>query len=384
MNFFSGVRHGHQILLIIALLIGSCEPRKTSPPNVSELEDYFGHIFSDSEPGGAILIKAGPEVLFSHGYGMADMKTRGPVTSNTLFNLGSISKTFVANAILILRDEGKLSLEDSLIRYFPEFKNKNIAGKVRIKHLLNHTSGLSDNRRVSHDTLFYLTAKDAENWHPVTQADTLLFEPGSRFQYSNPAYNGLALIIEKVSGMEWQDFVLQKIMEPSGMTRSTITNGRHPERGVAHAYVNNGGAWIEDDYGEEPTFAAAGNGGVWSSVEELALYENALRSSTFLSSETIEESRTIKYPFADGDPGAKLTWSWFEPKVGWSWFINDRRGMQVIGHTGTQGGFIANYVSIPDKKIFFVILCNSPRDVYAMSDKLMDWLKNEDLLTTGN
>ena len=383
MNFFSGAQCVRLVFLLVSALVMACEPRKASP-DLSELEAYFNDVFSETGPGGAVLIKAGGEVLLSRGYGMADIQNGERVTPNTLFNVGSISKTFVANAILILRDEGKLSLEDSLIHYFPEFKNKNIAARVRVKHLLSHTSGLPDNRHVSRDTIYYLTAKDAENWYPVTQADTLLFEPGTRFQYSNPAYNGLALIIEKVSGMKWQDFVLQEIMKPSGMSTSTITDGPHPESGVSHAYVKSGNEWIEDDYGEEPTFAAAGNGGVWSSVVEMALYENALRSATFLSSKTVDEARTIQLSDAGRAHAGTSGWSWFDPNVGWSWFLNHRDGVEVIGHTGTQGGFIANYVTIPSQEIFFVILCNSPRDVYAMSNKIMAWLKKEGLLKAGN
>ena len=171
-----------------------------------ELDDYFKQQVPADEPGVAVLIARGDGILFSKGYGVSDMTTKEPITTKTLFNLGSISKTFVANAILLLQEQGKLSVEDSIFRYFPGFRNKKLAQKIKIKHLLSHTSGLPDNRQVSKDTLFYLTAKDAENWYPVTQTDTLVFEPGERFEYSNPAFNGLALIIEQVSGMKWQKF----------------------------------------------------------------------------------------------------------------------------------------------------------------------------------
>src|ERR1041384_2021049 len=190
----------------------------------------------------------------------------------------------------MLRDEGKLSLEDSLIKYFPEFKNKDIARKVKIKHLLTHTSGLPDLRPVEEQWEFYLTANDAQNWQPVTQADSLEFEPGSRYKYSNPAFNALALIIEKVSGQKWQDFVAERIFKPAGMTASTITDGSHPETGVSHGYVLENDKWSELDYGEEPTFCAAGNGGVWSSAEELFKYQKALENATFSNAATIKES----------------------------------------------------------------------------------------------
>ncbi len=377
---FISKRRAIHLLINVSGIISclSCVSPRGSDYGTGELSVYFDSIFTDSEPGGAVLVMHQDKVLFSNGYGLADLVSRDTITTRTLFNIGSISKTFVANAILKLRDEGKLSLDDSLIQYFPEFKTPSIASRVKIRHLLTHTSGLPDNRRVYQDTVFYLTARDAGNWYPETQVEELMFEPGSKFQYSNPAFNGLALIIEKVTGMKWQDYVTENIFRPAGMRTSTITDGPYPQTGVSHGYVLNHGKWIEDDYGEEPTFAAAGNGGVWSSVEELALYEKALRESTLLSKESILESRTIQYR---GNSDEQTNWSWFSSTLGLSWFINTtRRDVTVIGHTGTQGGFIANYVSIPEADVFFTILCNSPRDIYAMSDRIMEWLDAQGLL----
>jgi CubicO group peptidase (beta-lactamase class C family) len=124
-------------------------------------------------------------------------RTREPASTRTLFNVGSITKTFVASAILMLQEQGKLSVEDNLLGYFPGFKHKDIAARVQIKHLLTHTSGLPDIRNVRENRTFYLTAKDAESWYPITQTDALTSEPGSQYAYSNPAFNGLALIIER-------------------------------------------------------------------------------------------------------------------------------------------------------------------------------------------
>jgi CubicO group peptidase (beta-lactamase class C family) len=346
-------------ITFIGFLMFSCASKKNSP-TVDVIHEYASTYFPSNEPGGAILIMKGDSIIFSEGYGLADLVTKEPITPKTLFNLGSISKTFVANAILILQERGGLSVEDSLLKYFPDFKNKSIASKVKIKHLLTHTSGLPDNRHVNDDTVFYLTAKDHENWYPETQVDALEFEPGSRFEYSNPAFNGLALIVEKVSGMPWQEFVEENIFRPSGMKATTITNGPHPDKGVSHGYILNHGHWIEDDYGEEPTFAAAGNGGVWSSVEELALYEQAHRKAIFLKPETIGDARTIKR-FSNWN-------SEVQPFIGWSWFITEEGGKHTVGHPGSQGGFLTNYIVIPEKEILLVILCNAPREEYEMKD----------------
>lgn len=358
--------------LTMILLILNCKDTKettgqTDILDTSQLDSYFSINMPADEPGGAILIMKDDSIIFSKGYGLADLELKTKIDENTLFNIGSISKTFVSNAILMLQAEGKLSVEDNMAKYFPNFKNKAIADKVKIKHLITHTSGLQDNRETKTDSIFYLTAKDEENWYPTTQAEDLNFEPGTHYEYSNPAYNALALIIEEVSGMKWQKYVADNIFKPSGMTTSTITDGPHPETGVSHAYLKSNGDWIEKDYGEEPTFAAAGNGGVWSSVNELAKYELALQEHKFISDSILEDSRTIK-PWPDWQDDTA-------PFIGWSWFIDKTTdGLKTVGHTGSQGGFLCNYVTVPQKDITFIILCNTRRDVDGFTEFITEWL----------
>ncbi len=368
-GLFSLIARYNAILFPVLCLLG-CTPKESKQQELAhKLDDYFSKEFPLNEPGGAVLIAKGDSVVFSKGYGLADLDKKELISERTLFNLGSISKTFVANAILILQERGKLSVEDSLYKYFPNFRNKIIAKKVKIKHLLSHTSGLPDNRHVSADSVFYLTAKDAANWYPVTQTETLVFEPGEKFEYSNPAFNALALIVEQVSGMKWQQFISENIFKPSGMITSTITDGPYPEKGVSHGYARVHGRWREDDYGEEPTFAAAGNGGVWSSIEEMALYEQALRKAVFLQPAAIAQSWTVFNPphWSDSVP----------PKRGWSWEINQTSdGFKTVEHHGDQGGFICNYVHLPDQQILFVILCNGRRDEPRFSRDVMNMLQN--------
>lgn len=162
-----------------------------------QFDSLFQSYFKPDEPGGAVLLVKNGEVIYKKGFGIADINTQEPVTTQTLFNTGSISKTFVAYGILKLASEGKLSLTDDLYKYFPDFKNKAIAKKVKLYHLLTHTSGIPDSRQVQNNHDFYLTAKDEANFAPLKQTDTLQFEPGTKYRYSNPVFNGLALIIEK-------------------------------------------------------------------------------------------------------------------------------------------------------------------------------------------
>lgn len=358
-------------LLTLVILLCTCKEAPLSPTFSSELDALFQNELPENEPGGTVLILKGDSILFSKSYGLADLETGEKITPNTLFNTGSISKTFVAYGILKLRDEGALSLEDSLARFFPDFDQPEIARKVRVKHLLAHTSGLPDLRKTDEDSLFYLTAKDAENWAPIKRAQALNFEPGEKYQYSNPAFNGLALIIEQVSGRKWQDYIREKIMIPAGMTSSTITDGPHPQEGVAHAYVKEGGRYREYDYGEYPTFAASGNGGVWSSANELAKYELAIRSAAFIREASIAESRQVYQPenWADSLP----------PFLGFSWFIRPAtppRNVRIVEHTGTQGGFYSFHLSIPEKEILYVGLFNRPVAREMLMEKGLELIEN--------
>jgi CubicO group peptidase (beta-lactamase class C family) len=332
------------------------------------LDSLFQSYFKPGEPGGAVLLVKDNKMIYQHGFGIADINTKEPITTKTLFNIGSISKTFVAYGILNLAREGKLSLEDDLYKYFPDFKNSAIAKKVKLYHLLTHTSGIPDSRRVDEQREFYLTAKDAENFAPLRQTDTLQFEPGTKYKYSNPAFNGLALVIEKITGKKWQEYIKQLIFQPAGMKTSTITDGPHPESGVSHAYfVNDKKQFEELDYGEEPTFAAAGNGGVWSSVEELWKYEQAIQQHKFLSEEWIKRSRTV-YPFPQWQDS-------IAQRLGLSWFINTNPRL-MIGHTGSQGGFISDYCWWPEEKIFYVLLCNIPKPIQEIRGRAFELVKS--------
>jgi CubicO group peptidase (beta-lactamase class C family) len=347
------------LLFSVCLLMTACATRNDNEA-LKELDTMLAEEFKADQPGGSVLVMKGDRTVFSGNYGVADLQTKEKITENTLFNLGSISKTFVSNGILILNEKGKLSLEDSLAQYFDDFKNSNLAGKIRIKHLLSHTSGMPDIRNVSDNFDFFLTAKDDENFAPIKLADSLNFEPGEKFEYSNPAFNGLALIIEKVSGQNWQKFIKDSIFEPAGMQTSTITDGPWPQEGVAHAYSLSNGKYAEDDYGEYPTFAAAGNGGVWSSVRELAAYERAIENNIFLGKKLTEESRSVFHPESWTDSA--------NPFIGYSWFIGEERfldeensfGVRFIYHLGDQGGFRTFYIVIPEKDILFVGLFNRP------------------------
>lgn len=350
-------------------LLSSCKLKAHQEENFqNSLDLYFRSTIKSDGPGIAIIVaKPNKDILFAMGYGVEDINTKAPITSKTLFNLGSVSKTFVGFAILKLQEQGKLSIEDPILKYFPNFKDSNLVKDIKIKHLLSHTSGLPDNRPVDKDSVFFLTANDEQNFAPILQNDSLLFQPGERFEYSNPAFNGLALIVEKVSGQKWQQYIKENIFNPSGMATSVITDGAFPDKGVSHGYQQVNGKWQEYDFGEYPTFCASGNGGVWSSVEELLLYEEAIQKNKFVSDSTVKLARRVFIPSNWKDT--------IPPNIGFDWFTETFEGLKAIGHTGDQGGFRADYFYYPEKKIFIGMISNGSHDLGKVRKKVLELMK---------
>ncbi|GAB0156413.1 hypothetical protein CHRYSEOSP005_16780 [Chryseobacterium sp. Alg-005] len=341
----------------------------------TKLDSAFSDIFRDNEPGGSIFIQQGEKVLYEKSYGLADLQTKEKFTSKTVSNIGSITKTFVAYGVLILQDRKMLSVEDNLFKFFPDFKNKSIASKVQLRHLLTHTSGLPDSRGVEKDSVFYLTAKDEENFRPLKLTDSLDFEPGSKWEYSNPAYNGLALVIEKVSKTKWQRFISKNIFKPSGMKNSKITNGKYPHKNVAHGYIFKDNTYHECDYGEYPTFTAAGNGGVWSSVEDLRKYIKAIQECKITNCNIIESSQTTQTP-----ENWKKENPMFHSGV---WFVHKgfyaeqktEESVNVIEHSGDQGGFKSHLIMIPEKNISIIWLTNNNKFITGPVRRILLQLK---------
>lgn len=354
----SGPSFFFSVLLVVLFSI-SCSAQSRDELLKMKLDSAFSGVFHDNEPGGSIFIQQGEKVLYEKSFGLANLKTKEKFTSKTISNTGSITKTFVAYGILILQDRKKLSVEDHLLKFFPDFKNKSIAAKIKLRHLLTHTSGLPDIRGVEKDSVFYLTAKDEENFRPLKLTDSLNFEPGSKWEYSNPAYNGLALVIEKTSKMKWQHFIDSNIFKPSGMKSSKITDGKYPDKNVAHGYIFKNDQYQEYDYGEYPTFTAAGNGGVWSSIEDLRKYIKAIQRCKITHCDIIESSQTVQAP-----ENWKKENPMFHSGV---WFVHKgfyaeqktEESVDVIEHAGDQGGFKSHLIMIPEKNISIIWLTNN-------------------------
>ena len=174
------------------------EINKQKIPDISRLEKIVKDLFPEDEPGAAVLIKKEGEILFENYYGLSSLPNKTKVDSNSNFLIASISKQFTAVAALQLVSKGKVSLEEPLNKYFPEYTDP-LWKKIKLKHLLSHTSGIPDNCTANLNKSQIIYGDEELNLQYLTNLTELHFEPGSEFEYSNPAYVLIGKLIEKIT-----------------------------------------------------------------------------------------------------------------------------------------------------------------------------------------
>lgn len=298
---------------------------------------------TQNEPGASVLVFQKNKIIFKKGYGISNIETGVPIETNTNFRLASVTKQFTAMCILLLEKRGKLSLNDSLTKYFTSFP---AYGKgIRIKDLLTHSAGLVDyedlmpeNQSVQlHDTncmqLMYMT-------------DSLYFPAGTKYKYSNTGYSILALIVEQVSGVPFAQFLKDNIFKKIGMKttvafeegKSTVAN-----RAFGHSLKN--GVWIQTD--QSMTSAVLGDGGIYTNVEEYSKWVKALWSNKFISS--AKQKRAWDKTVLDN--GTIIDY-------GYGWHVEDFRGITHPYHDGSSIGFRNSAGLYPDRKLMIVVLTN--------------------------
>jgi len=331
-------------------MLNSCKSSTTSFENaINEIDVLFSSLYPKNEPGAAVLILKGDSVIFEKGYGVADMQSMNPINGNTFFNIASVSKQFSAVALMILASEGKLGLDDNIKRWFPEFKSP-LLEKITLKHLLSHTSGIPDSRDRS-DKYFVTTATDTQSYAYIGTLDKLNFEPGSKYEYMNPTFQLMYTIIERSSGKGFDEFMRERIFEPSGMSETIYFEADKIIPRMAHAYMLNkdSGSFEEYDYGEESFFATKADGGIYTSVREFVNWEIALRKNILIDERMIIEAQTPKIEIQE------IPFTHY----GYGWFIENRPGFPTkIYHTGNNGGFQIYAGRYPQQKILYLVFSN--------------------------
>ncbi|HEX9162898.1 MAG TPA: serine hydrolase domain-containing protein [Thermoanaerobaculia bacterium] len=294
--------------------------------------DYNGEV-----PGASVIVVHGDRVVLRRAYGFANLEDRVAATPATHYRLASVTKQFTAAAILSLEQQRKLSLDDSIRRWLPSLPA--YADAITIRHLLTHSSGLVDYE----DVIPEGTTKqvhDADVLRLVAAQPNTYFAPGTSYRYSNGGYALLALIVEKASGQRFAGYLRAQIFEPLGM-RTTVAH----EEGIstvvdrAYGYSREGTGWRRTD--QSNTSAVLGDGGIYTSVDEMVNWARALDSGRFAEA---------MVPRVDSDkPGVRY---------GYGWRIGETGGRRIVWHTGETRGFRNAIVRLPDERLTVVVLTN--------------------------
>lgn len=266
----------------------------------ANLEKLFVDIKKRELFNGTVLVAKKGEILYEGAFGDADLSTNRPLTLQSVFNLASVSKPITASAILLLIQEDKLSLDDPVQKWIPNFPYEGIT----IRHLLNHTSGLPDYLDLFE--MYWNKAKIADNddllRYLIKYKPERLFAPNERVEYSNTGYILLAIIVERVTDMNFADFLQDNIFKPLKMTRTQAVGVRKENIEIddyAYGYVYDvyaGQYVLADDFEESKMVTyldgMLGDGGVQSTVRDLYLYERALSTGNFIKDELLKEAYT--------------------------------------------------------------------------------------------
>jgi len=330
-------------LLALMTTLAATTAAELNVHQIARLDALFGKFAQPDAPGASVMVIHHGQPVFARGYGLADLETRVPCSTNTNFRLASVTKQFTAMAIMILAERKELSLDERLTDLFPEFPA--CGSGITVRQLLTHTSGLPDYEGLI-PTGTTLPVLDRDVLRLLLKQDKTSFPPGSRFRYSNSGYALLALIVETRSGQTFAGFLKANIFAPLGMTQTLAYEqgvSTVPHRAFGHSLKSN--AWQRTD--QSLTSSVLGDGGVYSSVADLLKWDAALYTTKLVSSEMLEHAFTSATP--TDQPGRGY---------GFGWHICEYRGLKEIWHGGETIGFRARIARFPEKEFTVIILAN--------------------------
>jgi CubicO group peptidase (beta-lactamase class C family) len=371
--------------LVLILLLPNLFPhsdRHSQGQLAPALDPMFSPLADAQSPGVAVLVRKDGRTVFERGYGVRELRTFAKIDPQTNFRLASCSKQFTAMSIMLLVHDGKLRYDDKLSDVFPDFP---AYGKsITIRHLLNHTSGLPD-----YEDLMAAgeKRKGAPIWTPMRQiqdAEVLdlleresagKFTPATQWSYSNSGYVVLGLVVAKISGQPFREFLRERIFVPLKMTQTLAFQkgiNEVPHRAYGHSKEAN--AWKETD--QSPTSATLGDGGIYSSLNDLAEWDEALAQHTLLTEKEMQPALTPaqltaraqpQWP-ADSDRPAGTPVSY-----GFGWFLDPYRNHARMWHYGDTIGFHTYIQRFPADSLTIIVLCNrTDLDPESLAAKVVD------------
>ena len=342
------------LTIILSLMFFSCSEK---PSLENKIDEMFSE-FTNETPGASVLVLQKNKVILQKCYGLADIEKQTLIESKTNFRLASITKQFTAFSILLLENEGKLSLDDSLTKHFSDFRK--YANNITIRQILQHTSGLLAYENYMDDTLT-IQLKDKDVLDILIKQDSTYFQSGTKHRYSNSGYAILALLVEKLSKKTFAQFLNNRIFTPLNMNNSiAFENGISEVENRAFGYAKTDSGFIFTD--QSLTSAILGDGGIYSSTLDLVKWNNEINRPTLL-------------------PKTKLDLA-FEKLVlpndevvnyGFGWRLDPYRNFERPYHTGGTSGFSNIYMKIPKLDLAIIVLINIREyDAKGYAEKIAD------------
>jgi len=330
--------------LLLAVLIGSSSALGQNPDSHSDEVAQYVHAEMARQhiPGVALLVARKGEIVRAQGFGFANVELQVPVKPETLFQSGSVGKQFTATAIMMLVEQGKIGLNDSITKYFPEAPP---AWKpVTVRHLLTHTGGFTDypkdfnfRKDYSEDDLLKIVA-----------GIPLAFTPGTRWSYSNLGYLTLGVLIHRVTGAFYGDVLQARIFGPLGMQTTRIMSEADiiPNRASGYRLVK---GELKNQEWVSPTLNTTADGSLYFSILDLAKWDAALYTDRLLKRSSLEQMWTVA-KLNNGQPNSG--------HYGFGWEIASSHGHRLIDHEGAWQGFKTQISRYVDDKLTVVVLAN--------------------------
>ena len=332
-------RHSCRRAVVLLLVALPLFPADFSGPIDALFKDYD----RPGVPGASVIVIREGKVLYKKAYGTADLESGAAATSKTNYRLASVTKQFTAMAVLMLAERGRLLIDNEITRFFPDYP---AYGKdITIRQLLTHTSGLK-----AYEDL--IPAGRTAQLHDRDVLDLLkketstYFPPGMEWRYSNTGYAHLALIVEKASGMTFAAFLKKNIFGPLKMHDTVaFEEGISTVRNRAYGYTRKGDTFERTD--QSLTSAVLGDGGIYSSVEDLFLWDQALYTTRLVSEDSLRQAWM-----------PSILTSGKTTTYGFGWELGELHGMKTLRHSGSTIGFRTQILRIPEKKFTVIVLAN--------------------------
>ncbi|MBI3475452.1 MAG: beta-lactamase family protein [Acidobacteria bacterium] len=304
-------------------------------------------------PGVALLVSRDGKPVRSQGYGMSNLELQVPVKPETIFQSGSVGKQFTATAVMMLVDEGKVGLEDPLTKYFPDAPTA--WQKVTVRHLLSHTAGFTDYPK----SFDYRKDYSEHELLKIVEGIPLAYAPGTSWSYSNLGYLTLGILIHKVTGEFYGDFLQQRVFKPLDMSTTRIINEADIIPNRAAGYRLEKGELKNQEW-VSPALNTTADGSLYFTIVDLAKWDAALYTEKLLKKSTFEQMWTVA-KLSNGQPNSG--------HYGFAWFIGTKNGHHVVEHEGQWQGFETEISRYVDDRLTVVVLTNLGS---AKPDKIAD------------